>query len=90
MSLDLTIRVPAADNLDEVVDYEKGTLIRSVCVAIDDGCVHLSQRIFVHRARRRLILQTIKPSNFSPMGHSGATIELSQVQVNLISNEKNL
>ena len=55
--------------------------MKSICLPVGDACGHISHRFFVHRARKRLIVQTIKSSTFSPgTSIKEKTVEITQGQ----------
>ena len=68
-------------NKSKFVKQPLGYIMKSICLPVGDACGHISHRFFVHRARKRLIVQTIKSSTFSP-GNSikEKTVEIMQGQ----------
>ena len=55
--------------------------MKSICLPVDDACGHISHRFFVHRARSRLIIQTIKSSTFTTGSAPKLIVELTQGQM---------
>jgi len=82
LTLDLALHVKHERQvtIDQIVNYNKGYIMKSICLPVEDACGHISHRFFVHRARTRLIIQTIKSSTFTAGSLPKLTVELTQAQ----------